>query len=140
MTGMGVTWRLRRHCTQEDEGSLLTMMTAGLTWRRPKLQVQPRTKSWAMALKEATHPFDSLLNSSSLRPGASEEEVASAVTLLMQAVKQAMLSTALRSPEMNTQNGRTGSTGTETRVSQGTAVQTAGPQAESSGGDDGHSL
>ncbi|CAM4692967.1 unnamed protein product [Caretta caretta] len=67
--------------------------------------------SWAMALKEATHPFDSLLNSSSLRAGASEGEVASAVTLLMQAVKQAMLSTALRSPEMKTQNGRTGSTG-----------------------------
>ncbi|CAM5169550.1 unnamed protein product, partial [Eretmochelys imbricata] len=86
-------------------------VAAGPTWRRPKLHVQPRMKSWAMALKEATRPFDSLLNSSSLRPGASEGEVASAVTLLMQVVKQAMLSTALRSPEMKTQNGRTGSTG-----------------------------
>ncbi|CAM5117564.1 unnamed protein product, partial [Natator depressus] len=60
-------------------------------------------------MEEATRPFDSLLNSSSLRAGASEGEVASAVTLLMQAVKQAMLATVLRSPEMKTQNGRTGS-------------------------------
>ncbi|EMP42713.1 Putative EGF-like module-containing mucin-like hormone receptor-like 4 [Chelonia mydas] len=44
-------------------------------------------------------------------PQIPQGEVTLAVTLLMQAVKQAMLATALRSPEMKTQNRRTGSIG-----------------------------
>ncbi|CAM5125094.1 unnamed protein product [Natator depressus] len=125
MTGAGITWRLRRQCTQEDEGSLQAVddddCWADLEETKAPCAAQNKelgdgfkvTRRWdvALSLEEATRPFDSLLNSSPLRAGASEGEVASAVTLLMQAVKKAMLATELQSPEMKTQNGRTGSIG-----------------------------
>ncbi|CAM5117552.1 unnamed protein product [Natator depressus] len=140
MTGAGITWRLRRQCTQEDEGSLQAVddddcwadleetkapcaaqnkelgdgfKAAGLLLHKFNCKdFDIHVQRWECCIiigVEATRPFDSLLNSSPLRAGASEGEVASAVTLLMQAVKKAMLATELQSPEMKTQNGRTGS-------------------------------
>lgn len=57
---LGFTWRLRTQCTRKMKAPcrLLMMVNkyaitlpAAPTWKRPRLHVQPRMKSWAMALK-----------------------------------------------------------------------------------------
>ncbi|XP_044851154.1 adhesion G protein-coupled receptor E3-like [Mauremys mutica] len=78
----------------------------------------------AVSLQEASRSFGSFLNNSTLSAGGkeSEEEVASAVTFLLQSVELAALTAALKSPEMKKQNATTESMAIETLV-----VPAAGP-------------
>ncbi|XP_065432186.1 adhesion G protein-coupled receptor E3-like isoform X2 [Chrysemys picta bellii] len=79
--------------------------------------------SAALSLENATLPFNALLNSTSLWDGGDKGDVGSAVTVLLQSVEWAALATALRSPEITTQNMTTESMAIQTRLITGNCSQ-----------------
>ncbi|XP_034647838.1 adhesion G protein-coupled receptor E3-like isoform X3 [Trachemys scripta elegans] len=75
------------------------------------------------SLQDATRSFNSILNSTSLWDGGDKGDVGSCVTVLLQSVELAALATALRSPEITTQNVTTESIAVETRLVTGACSQ-----------------
>ncbi|XP_034647837.1 adhesion G protein-coupled receptor E3-like isoform X2 [Trachemys scripta elegans] len=76
-----------------------------------------------LSLEDATRSFNSILNSTSLWDGGDKGDVGSCVTVLLQSVELAALATALRSPEITTQNVTTESIAVETRLVTGACSQ-----------------
>ncbi|XP_039370936.1 adhesion G protein-coupled receptor E3-like isoform X4 [Mauremys reevesii] len=76
-----------------------------------------------LSLENATLPFNSVLNSTSLLEGGGKDEVVSAVTFVLQTVELSTLATALRSPERTTQNVTTESLAIQTQLVTGNCSQ-----------------
>ncbi|XP_044850466.1 adhesion G protein-coupled receptor E3-like isoform X3 [Mauremys mutica] len=79
--------------------------------------------SATLSLENATLPFNSVLNSTSLLEGGGKDEVVSAVTFVLQTVELSTLATALRSPERTTQNVTTESLAIQTQLVTGNCSQ-----------------
>ncbi|XP_034647872.1 adhesion G protein-coupled receptor E3-like [Trachemys scripta elegans] len=75
-----------------------------------------RDGSAVLSLEEATLGFNDLLNSTSLWDGGDKRDLGLALTVLLQSVELAALATALRSPEITTQNMTTESMAVQTRL------------------------